>query len=465
MIIKNVSISLYSIILFIISLLLLPSNILANESDLYLFEPHQTKKEDIVRLLKREGLARQRDNNKDSVIIYFKDYLYAMAHYCPTSELIYKYTCNWVYRDSLKDELFPKNESILNTNKFNKSEQYYMNVHSILVKKYGKPTKLWIHDENKYEGVTIKEKSQLDTLEYASLFSDKCYFKVYWENSERVVSLSFDNSTSLPHLEYEYIHINNLLLRSKEIVSLERDQLFGNITIGAVVVIIVLLIVYAFIRYNKVLDKEKKDRIDKLAKQIEKTQKEKEEKQRLRELEIRQLESIHNDYVNNLSERFGCCDRSIRLSTQNSDKISEILVFSETKHIVIGKIELLFSDILDCVVDDDIKERETIQTFRGNSSATSKANTGNMIGRAVVGGVLLGGTGAIIGGSTANRHTIIEHGIDTSILDKTIEHNFTIAITVKDISNPVIYLNVGSNTRLKDEIVSLMKVIISMQTQ
>lgn len=145
--------------------------------------------------------------------------------------------------------------------------------------------------------------------------------------------------------------------------------------------------------------------------------------------------------------------------------ISEILVFSETKHIVIGKIELLFSDILDCVVDDDIKERETIQTFRGNSSATSKANTGNMIGRAVVGGVLLGGTGAIIGGSTANRHTIIEHGIDTSILDKTIEHNFTIAITVKDISNPVIYLNVGSNTRLKDEIVSLMKVIISMQTQ
>ena len=138
-------------------------------------------------------------------------------------------------------------------------------------------------------------------------------------------------------------------------------------------------------------------------------------------------------------------------------------MFSQSKHIIIDKKEFLFSDILDCVVNDDIKERETVQTIRGNSTATSKANTKNMIGRAVVGGVLLGGAGTIIGGSTAKRNTVIEYGTDTSIHNKEVEHNYTVAITVKDISNPVLYLNVGSNTGLKDEIVSLMKVIMSMK--
>ena len=86
-----------------------------------------------------------------------------------------------------------------------------------------------------------------------------------------------------------------------------------------------------------------------------------------------------------------------------------------------------------------------------------------MIGRTIAGGVLLGGAGAIIGGSTAKRNTIIEHGTDTSIHNKEIKHNYTVAITVKDISNPIIYLKVDNNTALKDEIVSLMKVIMSMK--
>jgi hypothetical protein len=53
--------------------------------------------------------------------------------------------------------------------------------------------------------------------------------------------------------------------------------------------------------------------------------------------------------------------------------------------------------------------------------------------------------------------------MDTSIHNKEVEHNYTVAITVKDISNPVLYLNVGSNTGLKDEIISLMKVVMSMR--
>jgi hypothetical protein len=133
------------------------------------------------------------------------------------------------------------------------------------------------------------------------------------------------------------------------------------------------------------------------------------------------------------------------------------------KYVVIAQKEFSFSDILDCTVNDDIIERETVHTYRGTSIATSKADTGSMVGRAIVGGVLLGGAGAVIGGSTAKRNTVIEHGTDTSVHNKEIEHNYKVAITVKDIANPIIYLNVGSNAKLKDEIVSLMKVIMSMK--
>lgn len=56
----------------------------------------------------------------------------------------------------------------------------------------------------------------------------------------------------------------------------------------------------------------------------------------------------------------------------------------------------------------------------------------------------------IIGASCVHKNTVIEHGTETSIHNKEIEHNYTVAITVKDISSPVLYINVGSNTELKD---------------
>ena len=162
-------------------------------------------------------------------------------------------------------------------------------------------------------------------------------------------------------------------------------------------------------------------------------------------------------------EKYGKIDKTIRLSTNNPDEIFEIMVFGESKHVVIGNKELSFQDVIDCQVNDKSKEIETVQTIKGDSIASTKTNTGSMIGRSVAGGLLLGNVGAIIGGSTASKNTIIQHGTDTSIHNKTIDHDYTIAITVKDLENPVIYINVGFRTKLKDEIFSLMKVIISMK--
>ena len=83
-----------------------------------------------------------------------------------------------------------------------------------------------------------------------------------------------------------------------------------------------------------------------------------------------------------------------------------------------------------------------------------------MLTRAVVGGMLLGNAGAIIGGSTAKKNTIIENGKETTIHNREVTHNYTIVVTVSDIKNPNIRIKVGNDTRLKDDILSLFKVIL-----
>lgn len=448
----------------VVSLTMLPCISMAKDTDLYLFEPKQITKGNITQILRNEGLLLSK-SIEDSITVFSKDYVDIIVGFCPRSELIYSYTCNWSYRDNIDDVFSSQNNYNSNICTFSKSEQYFICVHDTLLNKYGKPTKVWIHKDGVRSGVTITDKSQLDTLSFESLFNKKCFFLFYWENNERIVSLSFDN-TYRESYEYKYLDLKKLALRNEETVKSENIRLLTNVGIGASVVAVLFLIFYLLYRNEKEKEIERNIRINELEKQFKKEElerKEIEEKEkRKKERELKELESIYNNYFSSLTQKWGNCDKKIRIPSLDNSCVLEILVFSESKHLVIDKRELLFSDILDCVVNDDVKEKETVETYRGDSTALSKADTGSLIGRSVVGGVLAGSAGAIIGGSTAKRQTVIKYGTDTTLHSKEMEHNYTIAVTIRDIVNPIIYLNVGRDTALKDEIVGLMKVIISM---
>lgn len=77
-----------------------------------------------------------------------------------------------------------------------------------------------------------------------------------------------------------------------------------------------------------------------------------------------------------------------------------------------------------------------------------------MVKRAVVGGLLFGGAGAVIGGVTAKKASVSRQEDDKVV------HNYIVFINVNSMSTPVISVNVGEDVYKANAIVSLINVII-----
>ncbi len=119
----------------------------------------------------------------------------------------------------------------------------------------------------------------------------------------------------------------------------------------------------------------------------------------------------------------------------------------EKKIFLIGK-EYNFKDIINFTVQDKS------QTINIGPTYTSKTNTGSMLGRAAIGGALLGNVGAVIGGASASKTIQASNSYSYE------EHNYSIIITVDSINKPTIIINIGDNNKLMNKIQSLLTVII-----
>ena len=449
------------IVLTIIVGVFSPSNIIAQKNPLKFYELSSTVTLDSLHRVLMLHSFHNKDIIADTLALYSYGSEEVTLMVCPISKRVFSYWYRWEFNSSTDDEFVPKSKSSKKSH-LEQSKQYYINICNYLKQKYGEPESI-VYQKGMSEPIKYKD-NQLDTLNYNHLFNQKSSVDVVWKNSERAIILKFDNWVfSKTLIIYKYLNYLNQAQKNDEYTLRQRQEGIWEVVKWAVLGLVVLLVIYIVYRITKKKQEEKEMMIAEYHKQIQIEENKKIAEQKRIKEQLQQSFNKQNNYVSTLVEKYGDYDKRIRLTPKESIDIAEIIVFSQSKHIIIDKKELLFSDILDCVVNDNIKERVTVQTIRGNSTATSKANTKNMIGRAVVGGVLLGGVGTIIGGSTAKRNTVIEYGTDTSTHNKEVEHNYTVAITIKDISNPVLYLNVGSNTGLKDEIVSLMKVIMSMK--
>lgn len=148
-----------------------------------------------------------------------------------------------------------------------------------------------------------------------------------------------------------------------------------------------------------------------------------------------------------LIDKYGEPTKTISLKA--SDLKQEIIAFVASKRIWICGKDFSMNDIIGCSLEDNHK------VIKGEVTSTTKTKNGNMVKRAVVGNILLGGAGAVIGGSTAGKTTITTQG------DDTVQHDYTIVINVDSLSNPILRIHVGRDEVLANEIVGLMNVIVN----
>lgn len=156
---------------------------------------------------------------------------------------------------------------------------------------------------------------------------------------------------------------------------------------------------------------------------------------------------IYNASRNELISKYGEPDKTFIFEELNLQK--EIIVFGKVNRIwLLGK-DLPMSDILSCTFNDNQ------HTVKGSVSYETKTSTGNMAKRAIVGGVLTGGVGAVVGGATARKETTVKQENDKVI------HDYTVIININSLSEPIVKIPLGSDGAKVNEIVGLMNVIIS----
>lgn len=164
-----------------------------------------------------------------------------------------------------------------------------------------------------------------------------------------------------------------------------------------------------------------------------------------------------SEFLKSLSSQYGKNSTSFSFSKSNHNaKECEARVFEATKTIVVFKpisLEIVdiipFSSILDFSVDEDIKI-----TGGNTATTTTKTSTGSMVKRGLVGGVLLGGVGALAGAATAKQSS------QTIFDEKKEERRFSIPINIDSISSPIYTMYFGLDSNSCKRVAGMLTAII-----
>ncbi len=194
--------------------------------------------------------------------------------------------------------------------------------------------------------------------------------------------------------------------------------------------------------------KEKKERIKQItnnqfaeAIRIEKNRKEKE---------------TETEAIKFITENFGRPDKIIHTTPATPPNWDRTVFFVFDKGLMYYNDRVVhFSELISCEYVDD----STIETqLTGTKTTESSTNTGSMLGRAVVGGILAGGAGAIIGGATAKQTG--ETKIETNSVSVT-KHNYIIVINTANVRNPLLKINCGDCQQAVLDIVATLNAAIA----
>lgn len=181
-----------------------------------------------------------------------------------------------------------------------------------------------------------------------------------------------------------------------------------------------------------------------------------------KKLKQQEKQRQRSELLSSLSEKYGKVSASFSFSkSSHNTKECEARVFEDKQVIIVFKpitlsiVDTLpFSSILDFSVDEEIK------VIGGNTATTTtKTSTGSMVKRGLVGGVLLGGVGALAGAATAKQSS------QTIFDEKREERRYSIRINIDSISSPIYTMYFGLDSNTCQKVAGLLTVIVKRNSQ
>lgn len=171
--------------------------------------------------------------------------------------------------------------------------------------------------------------------------------------------------------------------------------------------------------------------------------------------------NIKKSVIEGLYTKFGNPTKVINV---DNSSLLAILIFEKTKDIVIvtqdKNLRIKFDTVLTYNVSDNSKV--STNSYSSLATSTTKTNTGSMIGRSIAGGIIAGGAGAVIGGTTAPKTTITDFG--GSFSTSTTTHDYNVIININSISTPTITLNFKEDETAYNSFIAILNVILNSYT-
>lgn len=159
-------------------------------------------------------------------------------------------------------------------------------------------------------------------------------------------------------------------------------------------------------------------------------------------------------------KRFGSYGKKtvdILVGGDEEDFKSHFLVFEEPGILVVNNEDIRFADIIGFNLQDN---SVTIATTSKPVCVTETSrSTGEMLGRAAVGGLFFGKEGALAGALTADQETV-SHEIQPGMTETRVIHDYVVYINVNDLTNHTRRLHIGNDEEKANNIINVLNVIV-----
>lgn len=212
--------------------------------------------------------------------------------------------------------------------------------------------------------------------------------------------------------------------------------------------VLVSIIVYDLIENHKEIERAKRIKVARIAT---------DERRKTNELKEK-AKSEYETAFGNLASTYGDCSFDILLNSRKFSTSAHVYFFEQGAMMVLYDEPIPFEKIIGFSLNDDTKTLMKNETT-SYTSTTSTSNS-NMLKRAVVGGVLMGGVGALAGATTARKDTISTPSLGQTTTTIEHKHKYSLYINIDSISNPTRVIELGEDMQKAQNLANVLNVII-----